>query len=135
MSRDRGSTPVELALGLMIIVVPVAIMALSVAPVFEHRNFVRRAAAEAARTAVLAAADPLVAGETVVADLARGMGIAPADVTVVWCGGMPCSFGRGATVSVEVAAIVREISSFLPIGEITVRSVHTEQVDPYRSRP
>ena len=48
----------ELALGLMLLVVPVAIVVLSIAPVFEHRNFVRRAAAEAARTMVLSTGDP-----------------------------------------------------------------------------
>ena len=59
MNSERGATPVELALGLMLLVVPVAIIVLSIAPVFEHRNFARRAASEAARIMVLTTGDPV----------------------------------------------------------------------------
>jgi hypothetical protein len=135
MTRDRGASPLELALGLMLLVVPVTIIVLSVAPVFEHRNFVRRAAAEAARTLVLADDQPEAAAVSVVKTLAIGMGIDPADVTVILCAGAACSLERGAQVSVEVIAAVPELSSFLPIGELTVNATHVEQVDLYRSRP
>lgn len=135
MNRERGASPIELALGVMLLVVPVAIMVLSVAPVFEHRNFARRAAAEAARTMVLTIGDPTAEALSVVDAQARSMGIDPANVTVVFCGGTACSTDRGAVVTVEVAVSVEELSSFLPIGDITVRAVHSEQVDMYRSRP
>ena len=135
MTRDRGASPLELALGLMLLVVPVTIIVLSVAPVFEHRNFVRRAAAEAARTLVLADDQPEAAAVSVVNTLAIGMGIDPADVTVILCEGAECSLSRGAQISVEVIAVVPELSSFLPTGELTVNAKHVEQVDLYRSRP
>ena len=125
----------ELALGVMLLVVPVAIVVLSIAPVFEHRNFVRRAAAEAARTMVLSTGDPSMEALAVIEAQARSMGIDPADITVLLCGGTECAVDRGAVVTVDVTVLVDELSSFLPIGTITVNAVHSEQVDMFRSRP
>lgn len=125
----------ELALGVMLLVVPVTIIVLSIAPVFEHRNFVRRAASEAARVMVLATGDPTSEALEVVEAQARSMGIDPNKVTVLFCGGSMCSLGRGDLVTVEVAVEIEELSSFLPIGTITVDAVHSEHVDTYRSRP
>ena len=135
MNSEQGSSPAELALGVMLLVVPVTIIVLSIAPVFEHRNFVRRAASEAARVMVLTSGDPMSEAREVVDAQARSMGIDPSKVTVVFCGGSKCSVGRGDVVTVEVAVDVEELSSFLPIGSITVDAVHSEQVDTYRSRP
>ena len=135
MSRERGATPVELALGLMLLVVPVAIVVLSIAPVFEHRNFARRAASEAARIMVLTTGDPVPEALEAIRSQARSMGIDPGQVTVLFCGGVTCSLDRGTVVTVDVAVEVEELSAFLPVGTITVRSVHSEQVDLYRSRP
>ena len=125
----------ELALGLMLLVVPVAIVVLSIAPVFEHRNFVRRAAAEAARTMVLSTGDPSAEAWAVIEAQAIGMGVDPANITVLLCGGAECAVDRGSVVTVEVTVLVHELSSFLPIGTITVNAVHSEQVDLFRSRP
>jgi Flp pilus assembly protein TadG len=134
MTEERGASPIELALGLMLLVVPMAIVVLSIAPVFEHRNFVRRAAAEAARTLVLAQEAPERRAREVVDELALGMAIDPADVEVSFCGGLGCVVERGAQVTVEVTVRVRQVSAFLPIGELTVSGTHSEQVDPFRSR-
>lgn len=135
MSRERGATPVELALGVMLLVVPVAIVVLSIAPIFEHRNFARRAAAEAARTMVLSTGDPSAEALSVIEAQARSMGIESDNITVLLCGGTACTVDRGSVVTVEVTVLVEELSSFLPIGTITVNAVHSEQVDLYRSRP
>jgi hypothetical protein len=118
----------------MLLVVPMTILVLSVAPVFEHRNFARRAAAEAARTLVLTEVEPEVAAIEVVDRLAAGMAIDPADVEVRFCGGSGCVIERGVQVTVAITVTVREVSAFLPIGELTVTAVHAEQVDLYRSR-
>ena len=135
MNREAGATPVELALGLMLLVVPVAITVLSIAPVFEHRNFARRAASEAARIMVLTTGDPVSDALGAITAQAKAMGIDPDRVTVVFCGGVTCSVNRGDVVTVDVAVEVEQLSAFLPVGGITVRSVHSEQVDLYRSRP
>lgn len=134
MPEERGASPLELTLGLMLIVVPVAVMVLSVAPVFEHHNFARRAAAEAARTLVLSPENGHEAALSVVTTLAIGHDIDPASVDVLFCGGGGCGLERGSIASVEVAVLVPEVSAFLPIGSLTIRAVHSEQVDPYRSR-
>ena len=135
ISSERGASPLELALGLMLIVVPVAVMALSVAPVFEHHNFARRAAAEAARTLVL---NPTEGGHldalNLVTNLAVGHNVDPGLIEVTFCGGDFCSLDRGSMVLVEVVVRVPEVSAFLPIGNMTVRATHAEQIDPYRSR-
>ena len=135
MPRERGSTPIEFALGLLTIVLPLALVVLLVAPVYEARNFVRRAAAEGARAGVLAGAEPLIAASAAIAAVADGMDVAAAEVSVLFCDGNPCSFARGAVFVVEVSMPVRQISELLPIGEIQVRARHSEQVDLYRSRP
>lgn len=135
MSSERGASPLELAMGLMLIVVPVAVMVLSVAPVLEHHNFARRAAAEAARTLVL---NPTESGylhaRNLVRTLAVGHNIDPGLIDVRFCGGDLCSLERGGIVTVEVVVGVPEVSAFLPIGDMTVTAIHAEQIDPYRSR-
>lgn len=135
MPEERGASPLELALGLMLIVVPVAVVALSVAPVFEHQNFARRAAAEAARTLVLASTEGHLEARNLVTALAEGHNIDPALVEVNFCGGSFCGLERGSVALVEVIVTIPEVSAFLPIGDMSVRAVHGEQVDPYRSRP
>ncbi len=132
---EKGSSPIELALGLGVILIPVAILVLSVAPVFEHNNFARRAAAEAARTLVLATGSPEDEARAVVRDLAAGFGIDQALVEVSFCGGEGCVLARGSVASVEVSVVVPQVSVFLPVGDMTVRATHGEQIDPYRSRP
>src|SRR6185503_15494630 len=110
----------------MLLLVPVAIVVLSIAPVFEHRNFARRAAAEAARTMVLTTGDPEVEALHVVLLQARSLGIDPDNVTVVLCGGTACSIERGEVVTVDVTVLVEELSSFLPFGAINVHAAHSE---------
>lgn len=134
-NSEKGAAPVEFALGIAIILVPVAILVLSIAPVFEHYNFARRAAAEAARTLVLSSSDPEGEALTVVGSIAAGFGIDPGDVSTEFCGGAGCGLDRGSVATVEVQVVVREISSFLPVGTFTVGAVQSELVDPYRSRP
>ncbi|MDP3984073.1 MAG: hypothetical protein Q8Q52_03595, partial [Acidimicrobiia bacterium] len=111
------------------------ILVLSIAPVFEHHNFARRAAAEAARTLVLTPDNAEEAAVAVVTALARGHNVDPAMVVVRFCGGGGCGLERGSLVSVEVEVTVPQVSAFLPIGNQTVTATHAEQVDPYRSRP
>ena len=135
MTRERGSTPIEFALGLLTIVLPIALVVLLVAPLFEAHNFVRRAAAEGARAGVLAGDDPLAVAQDSIVDLATGLGVAPDELSVLFCDGGPCSFERGTLFVVEVSMPVRQVSDLLPIGEITVRARHGEQIDWYRSRP
>ncbi|CAN5320142.1 hypothetical protein BH18ACT5_BH18ACT5_19820 [soil metagenome] len=135
MTSERGSSPIELVLGLMMIVVPAAIVVLLVAPIFEARNFARRAAAEAARAGVIAVDDPLGSATNSVAASAAGLGISPESVLIEFCDALPCSWERGANFVVKVSVQVDEVSDLLPIGTMTISATHSEQIDLYRSRP
>lgn len=135
MTSERGSSPIELVLGLMVIVVPVAIVVLLVAPIFEARNFARRAAAEAARAGVIAVEDPLGSATNSVAATAAGLGISAESVSIEFCDASPCSWERGANFVVKVSVQVDEVSDLLPIGTMTISATHSEQIDLYRSRP
>ncbi|HSJ35309.1 MAG TPA: hypothetical protein VLB85_09665 [Acidimicrobiia bacterium] len=131
---ERGSASVELALGIAMLVVPAVVAVISFAPWLEARAFVRAAAAEAARAAVLTPAGPAEAGARAVADMAAGRDMA--GVIVVMCGGGPCVVQRGevvgATVTVEIPLVT---TPWGPVGGITVEASHSEPVDLYRSLP
>jgi hypothetical protein len=135
MTRERGAAPIEFALGLLVIVVPVTLVVLLVAPVFEARNFVRRAAAESARAGVVSPTDQVVAANNTVEELALRLGVGLDQLTVTFCEGTPCSWERGAVFTVEISMPVSQVSDLLPVAGLTVSARHSEQVDLYRSRP
>lgn len=133
---ERGSASLELALGMAMLVVPAVMMVASFSVWLEARSFVRAAAAEGARAAVLAEADPAAAGMLVVADMAAGRGFAAEEVAVSMCGGTVCVLERGgfvtAAVSIDVPLVV---TPWGEVGGVTVSYTHAEPVDAYRSLP
>lgn len=132
--RQRGSAALELALGMGLLVIPALVAVLSFSPWLEARAFVRTAAAEGARAAVLAASDPTSAGTALVTDLAAGRGFDA--VTVEMCGGAPCVLERAAFVTARVSLEVALVSTpWGDVGGIEVEGFHAEPVDAYRSLP
>ncbi|MFO7293041.1 MAG: hypothetical protein FWJ92_04245 [Actinomycetes bacterium] len=130
---QRGSAAIELALGIGLLVLPAVIVVLAFSPWLEARAFVRTAAAEAARAAVLADGVPAGTGEAVVAPMARARGY---DASVVMCGGNQCSLDRGAYITAEVTVHVPLIDTpWGGIGGLAVTAFHAEPVDVYRSLP
>jgi hypothetical protein len=142
---DRGGAALELALGMALLVIPAVLAVVSFAPWLERQAFVRTAAAEAARAAVLADGDPAAAGSAVVADLALGRGLAPGSVRVRMCGGPELSAGSGAgscvlnrdtfVVVVVVTEVGLVVTPWGSVGGVTVAASHAEPVDAYRSLP
>jgi hypothetical protein len=148
MKRESGASPIEFALGTMLILFPAAMLALAFGPWMEHRLFVRTAAGEAARVLVLdVSPEPELTALDMVARLAVNLGIDPSKVRVGFCGGAPrslsgspsgrCSpLGRGGlaevTVEVDVPPIVTPLAE---VGGWPVAATHVEAVDLYRSRP
>lgn len=131
---ERGTASIELALGTALLVIPAVVAVLSFAPWLEARAFVRAAAAEAARSAVLATGDPAQAGAGVVGDLAASRGVE--GVSVEMCGGTACVLERGGYVSASVSVVIPLVSTpWGEVGGITVEAVHSEPVDLYRSLP
>jgi hypothetical protein len=131
---ERGTASIELALGAALLVIPAVVAVLSFAPWLEARAFVRAAAAEAARSAVLSTGDPVQAGAVVVGDMAADRGLE--DVSVVMCGGAACVLERGRYVSASVSVAIPLVSTpWGEVGGLTVEASHAEPVDLYRSLP
>lgn len=132
--NERGTAALELALGMAVLVIPAVVAVLSFSPWLEARAFVRAAAAEGARAAVLAIGDPSTAGAALIADLAAGRGFEP--VVIDMCDGGPCFLDRGGFVTARVAIVVPLVSTpWGEVGGITVEGFHAEPVDAYRSLP
>lgn len=149
-ASDRGSAPIEFALAVGFLLIPIAVLVMSVAPWVERQSMARVAAGEAARLLVLSAGTtPDEESATDVALLiASNHGVDSGDVAVYFCAPEDASESvkaashcpdliRGALVDVEVrvrvpAATIPGIGSF---GEATVSSRVTEQVELYRSFP
>lgn len=141
--------PLELAVGILAILVPIALLVLSFGPWMEHRTFVRLAAAEAARLVVTTNGDEEAAVHRI-AGMAEAGGIAPESVRMAFCDGDPApvtatitssclvagSIVRGGTVTVQVwADVPTVVTPYGPIGIRTASYRHTEAVDLYRSMP
>lgn len=131
---QRGSASLELALGVGMLIFPALIAVLSFAPWLEARSFVRSAAAEGARAAVLAVGDPAAAGAAVVLEMAEGRGYEAVEVEM--CGGGGCVLERGRYITAQVAVEVPLIATpWGDVGGIEATAVHSEPVDAYRSLP
>lgn len=135
MVDERGAIAVELPLALGLLLLPMALLVITV-PVWPERQTVARAAAiEASRSAVLADSweDGVDAGNEAVAQAARNYGLDPSDLSVKWEG----SFGRGeavtAAVTVRMPALV--LPGLTTVEAWTWTARHTERVDDYRSLP
>ncbi|MEX2279860.1 MAG: hypothetical protein WEA76_07195 [Acidimicrobiia bacterium] len=138
---ERGTAPIELAVGVLVLLIPVALLVLSFGPVLERRVLARSLAVETARTLVEAN------GVLSDGDLARlvwqaeSAGADPASIRVELCGarevslvdidGCPSTSGEGVEVRVEVPVEPR----LLPGGPAAVSYTHLEPVEQYRSRP
>ena len=142
---QRGSASLELALGFALLLVPAVVVVIGFAPWLERREFVRAAASEGARAAVLAVGDPAAAGSAVVAELAAARGLDPDHVMVRMCGAaaVPAGTGRGTCTrergDVVVVVVQSEVPLFMTpwgaVGGVLVEAGHAEPVDPYRSLP
>lgn len=145
MSGQRGSAPLELALGAGVLLIPAALLVLSFGPWLETRAFTRLAAGEAARAVVLGNGDGSAAA--LVWRMADGAGIDASRVRLGFCGGAPVSvtrvpvggcapLRRGGLVRVVVQVEVPLIRTpFGAVGGLRVQSAHAEPVDLYRSLP
>ena len=138
--RERGVVAVELALGVLVLLVPVAILVLSFAPLLERRALARSLAVEIARSIVIS--DGQVGpGLKRMLWQVEVSGVGPDEVRVAVCGdqfreavavaGWCSLVGPTVEVSVEIAVEPK----LVPGGPASVTYTHREPVDPYRSRP
>jgi Flp pilus assembly protein TadG len=129
---DGGAIPVEFAAALGLLVLPVLVFVMTIAPVVERRTVAGRAAAEAARAFAVAddAATGLAAARSIVDQIDANH---PFDLRLTLSGDLE----RGATVTAEVQ-VAMPVVIFPGVAAIDVadyRAVHREEVDLYRSLP
>lgn len=139
--REDGHAGVELAMAAGLLLLPVALVVMSLGPWSERRVDAEAMAAEAARAAVLEL--EVAAGVAQVAAATTMLGLEPHRVRVGWCGTQPellggesgnCSFGRGSVVSVTVELWTPLIATpWGPVGGLWVIGEHSEPIDLYRS--
>jgi hypothetical protein len=137
---ERGTAPIELALGVLVLLVPVALLVLSFGPMLERRAVVRSMAVDVARTIVFTDGDASGALERLAWRLGEP-GVAAAELHVGICGSPPLPLDEVPTRCdldrldiVEVAVTMGVDVRLLPGGPTSVSYTHTEPVDPYRSR-
>lgn len=139
--REQGTAAIELSLGVLVLVIPVALLVLSFGPTLERRVLARSLATEIARVIVHNDGDVSAHERDRLMGFARTAGVDPASVRVGVCeqSSRPlpdlqgCRPERRAEVIVTVEVAVRP--QLLPGGPDDVSYTHTEPVDPYRSRP
>lgn len=147
MNRQAGYVAVELALGLGLLVLPMALLALSL-PVWVERQAVATAAAqEAARAVVVAGSveDGERTARRIVAEAAANGGLDAQDLTVCFvthvsdaaapdgCGAPRLERGAAVTARVRVRLPALALpGSDVSLGAVVRTVSHTEQVDRYR---
>lgn len=154
---ERGAAPLELALGVGVLMIPVALAVLSFGPALERRTFARLAAAEAARAVVVSGGDSAAAIAQISA-MASNHNIPLGDVRVGLCNAAPGTLPGGASAcpaellpaaaeaapgSRPMVEAVVEIDIPLinlgfwntSVGGVTISFEHQAPVDLYRSLP
>lgn len=137
--RDAGHAAIELALGVGVLLLPVALVVTGFGPWSERRVEAEAIAAEAARAAVLDLSHE--AGYEVVSSMASTLAIPSGLVRVGWCGAAPapepagaCAFERGAVVSIAIEMWTPLVDTpWGSVGGLWVVGEHSEPIDLYRS--
>ena len=137
---ERGSAPIEFAVGVLVLLVPVALLVLSFGPALERRVLARSLAVDVARTLVISGGTIPAGALPRVSRRIETSGVSSSEVMIGVCGGpfRPIDMIEGCDLdgrtSVSVAIEV-EVPSLLPGGPKTVAHTHTEPLDPHRSTP
>lgn len=148
-SRDEGVAAIELSIGVALIMIPMAMVVLSFAPLLEARTFARLASAELARSIVVGDGDEIAAVEGL-ESMIRNNRFDPSDVSIALCGGMPSPITeplastclndrgvleRGQYVTVGLSLRVDVVSMYDDGFTLETSHEHAELVDLYRSIP
>jgi hypothetical protein len=134
-SREGGYVAAELALGIGVLVFPVALLVLTLPTWSERQTTARSIAREVSRVvAVAGVCDRGRAAETG-QDMARNLGLATSDVDVqldcVPGGRLPRGGNVRASVTIAVPAVA--IPGIGSVGAWSWTAHHSEPVDQYRS--
>jgi hypothetical protein len=134
-ARERGYVAGELALGIGLLLFPVALLVLTLPTWSERQTTARSIAREVSRiVAVAGVCDHARATETG-QDMARNLGLPPGDIDVQ----LDCATGarlpRGGNVraSVTVAVPAVDLPGIGSVGAWSWTAHHSEPIDQYRS--
>jgi hypothetical protein len=130
---DRGYVSLEFALGLALLVLPVALLVLALPTWFARQELGRLAAQQAAREAVISESPGR--GEQAAAEIAANGGLAPGRVTVRYAGSSSFAPGGLVTVAVTVPIPAAVIPGIGTVGSFSWTATFSERVDQYRSAP
>ncbi len=132
---ERGFVAAELALGIGLLVFPVALLVLTLPTWSERQSTGRAMAREVARTVTVEGTCDQAAANDVVSTMAHNLGLDPADVSVALdcASGAPLPRGGRLTASVTVVIPAVAIPGIAQVGERRWTARHTEAIDPYRS--
>ena len=134
-SGDRGFVATELAVGIGVLVLPIACLVLTLPTWSERQTTARAIAREVGRSTAVAGRCDEPAAEALTREMATNLGLDPGDVAVALdCVGNT-RLPRGGTVTARVTVRVPAVA--LPalgsVGAWSWTATHTETVDPYRS--
>lgn len=134
-SRDDGYVAAELALGVGLLVFPVALLVLTLPTWSERQATARSIAREVSRVVAVAGVCDRARATDTGHDMARNLGLSPGDVDVQ----LDCApwqrLARGGNVRASVTVAVPAVA-FPGIGSVGAWSWtahHSEPVDQYRS--
>jgi hypothetical protein len=134
-SRERGFVAGELALGIGLLLVPVALLVLTLPTWSERQTTARSIAREVARVVAVAGTCDRPRALDLGHDMARNLGLPPGDIGVQ----LDCASGarlpRGGSVraSVTVAVPAVALPGIGSVGAWSWTAHHSEPVDQYRS--
>jgi hypothetical protein len=134
-SDERGYVAAELAIGVGLLVFPVALLVLTLPTWSERQTTGRSIAREVARVVAVAGVCDRVRGAAIGDDMARNLGLPPRDIDVQ----LDCSPGerlaRGGRVraSVTVAVPAVNLPGIGSVGAWSWTAHHSEPIDQYRS--
>jgi hypothetical protein len=133
--RERGYVAAELALGIGLLVFPVALLVLTLPTWSERQTTARSIAREVSRVVAVAGVCDRQRATKTGNDMARNLGLAPGDIAVA----LDCPVGarlpRGGSVraSVTVSVPAVDIPGIGGVGAWSWTAHHSEPVDQYRS--
>ena len=134
-SREGGYVAAELALGVGLLVFPVALLVLTLPTWSERQTTARSIAREVSRVVAVAGVCDRGRATDTGHDMARNLGLAPSDVDVrldcVPGGRLPRGGSVRASVTVAVPAVT--FPGIVSVGAWSWTAHHSEPVDQYRS--
>jgi hypothetical protein len=130
-----GTAVIETPVAIVLLLVPMALLVITLPTWPERQTVARAAASQTARTAVLADTweEAMAAGQDTVRRTATNYGLNPGDFVLRWSGSLIRGGAVTARVTVHMPALT--IPGLGRIGSWSWTASHTETVDRYRSIP